>query len=84
MASVKFADKEQTDSLDKFGFCAFRVSKEDRNANHPDVGDVIHLLLDDSTRGRRVAVRLVADQEQTDGGCISIYAAAISVFKREE
>ena len=83
MANVKFADKEHVDSLERHGFCAFHVSKEDRGANHPDIGDTIHLLIDDSDRGRRVAARLVADQEQEDGGCISIYAAAISVFKKE-
>lgn len=83
MARVRFADKEHVECLHGFGFCAFRVSKEDRAANHPDIGDVITLLIDDSDRGRRVAVRLIADQEQEEGACISIYAAAISVFKRE-
>jgi hypothetical protein len=84
MADVKFADKGHVDSLEKFGFCAFRLTKEERECFHPEIGKVINLLLDDSTRGRRVAIRLVADQEEPDGGCTSIYAAAVSVFKRDE
>lgn len=84
MAGVRFADKGQVESLEGFGYCAFRLTKEERNCFHPEIGEVINLLLDDSTRGRRVAVRLVADQEEPDGGCTSIYAAAISVFKRDE
>jgi len=84
MADVKFVDEQHVVSLERYGYCAFRLSKEEREANHPTIGDVIHLLLDDSGRGRRVAVRLVADQEEVDGGCTSIYMAAISVFKRDE
>lgn len=84
MADVKFADKGHVESLEKYGFCALRLTKEERESFHPDVGKVIHLLLDDSTRGRRVAVRLVADQEEPDGGCTSIYSAAASVFKRDD
>lgn len=83
MADVKFADRTHVDSLERFGFCAFRLTQKERECFHPDVGQIIHLLLDDSTRGRRVAVRLIADQEESDGGCTSIYAAAISAFKRE-
>ncbi len=83
MADVKFADKGHVESLEKFGFCAFRLTKEERECFHPEIGKVIHLLLDDSTLGRRVAIRLVADQEEKDGGCTSIYAAAISAFKSD-
>ncbi len=84
MADVKFADSGHVESLERFGYCAFRLTKEERECFHPEIGRVIHLLLDDSTRGRRVAVRLVADQEEQDGGCTSIYAAAVSVFKYNE
>ena len=84
MADLKFADKRHVESLNQFGFCAFRLTKEERNSFHPKVGQVICLLLDESSRGRRVAVRLVADQEEKDGGCTSIYVPASYIFKNNE
>jgi hypothetical protein len=79
---IKFADKEQFDSLVKYGFCAFVLNKHQRTANHPEIGAQVDLCLESTNKGHRTRVRLVADQPTLDGGCISIYAAACSIFKQ--
>ena len=83
MADVKFIDKEHLDSLERYGYCAFILTKQERECFHPAIGDQVQFLLDDSTRGRRVLARLVADQEMPDGGCVSLYSAACSVYYNE-
>lgn len=82
-AGVKFIEKEHADSLFKHGFCAIAVSKKDREANHPDIGDTVDFLLGESTQDWRCSARLVADQEVPDGSLVSIYMAAASRFKRD-
>lgn len=81
MPGVKFADEEHHRSLEEAGYCAFIISKEDRESFHPEVGEVVSLLFGNSSRGLRCDVRLVADQEMKDGGCISIYTNAVHIYK---
>jgi hypothetical protein len=82
-AGVKFADKHHIDALFAYGFCAFVISAEDREANHPEIGDLVDLLLGESTIDERCRVKLIADQEMPDGGLISIYAPIAITFKKQ-
>jgi len=77
---VMFATQKHLDSLKHFGICAFTHSKKEAEANPPDIGDYIHLLFDETSRGRRIAVRLLANQKRDDGGVISIYVPAYYIF----
>jgi hypothetical protein len=81
-AGVKFADKEHIDALNQFGLCVFQITAEERKCNHPDIGDFAHLLLDETSSGRRIAVRLIAEQvSEKDGSCMCIYTPAPFIFK---
>ena len=79
-AGVKFADKEHIEALREWGVCAFVLSKSERETNHPKVGEIVHLLLDDTSSGRKTPVRLIAEQELPNGGCISIYVSSMAVW----
>jgi len=78
---IMFASTQMIECLEKHGYCVSVVSKKNSKANHPKIGDCVHLLLDDnSSTSRRVVVRLVADQKRSDGGLISIYMPFPVVF----
>lgn len=79
-AGARFIDKAHADCLFNTGFCAFVLTAEERECNHPDVGDIVSFLLEDSSRGLRCSARLIADQDMPGGGCVSIYAAACSTY----
>lgn len=84
-AGVKFIEQAELRSLINHGFCAFVLSKEQRECDgHPEIGDVVHFLLDNSDKGRKCAGRLVADQPLPDGGCISIYSVAVLIYPAEK
>ncbi|MBT4255441.1 MAG: hypothetical protein HOD87_05215 [Gammaproteobacteria bacterium] len=44
-----------------------------QHVTHPDIGDSVDLLLDDTSSGRRVRVYLVSDERLPDGQIKSIY-----------
>ena len=80
---------EQFDSLFTHGFCAFVVPKHvpgftrhvpDFPRNSMKIGQVVEFLMDESDTGRRIMGRLVAHQETSDGKCVLIFAAAVSVY----
>ena len=77
---VKFIEANQLGTLIVHGFCAFHVSKKDRQSNHPDIDEIIHLLLDDSTEGRRIPAQLIENVEVPNGDCVSIYKKAGEIF----
>lgn len=85
MSGVKFADEAHRHSLEETGYCAFIVSKEDRECFHPEIGEVISLIFKNQSRNVRLRcnVRLIADQELKNGGCISIYASALRMYEEK-
>ena len=85
---VKFAAEEHLVALKTHGICAFRVTSEERHkADYPKVGDIIHLLLDDSDREScnkwRVPVRLASEQIAEDGSSICMFTPAVVTYRRD-
>ena len=81
---VKFADPAHLECLNEHGYCAFIIAEKDKSTNHPDIGDIVQLMHDESSSGRRSPVRLVADQHMSDGSMISIYIPAYSIFPAQD
>ncbi len=75
-----FADKGHVVALQTHGFCAMQIRPEVR----PKIGDIVHLLISESQDGPRVAVRLVAEQEEKDGTKTGIYVPFITIFRSDE
>jgi hypothetical protein len=83
VSSVRFLSKERVESLEKFGYCACRLTWEEREnyLARTKIDEVIHFSIDDLSSEKLVAARLIAEQEELDGGCTYIYVPALYVFR---
>ena len=79
------AGTRNEEALERYGFCAFLLSKKDRECSYPPVkiGEVVFLKGSALRRRVSIPIRLIAVQELQDGGCISIYTVALEPEKYE-
>jgi len=84
-AGVKFIEQSHVDALMNTGKCEFSVAKKQRESDtHPDIGDTVAMLLDNSSRtSRRIIARLIEDRGKRGGGCISVYERVSDIITPE-
>ncbi len=77
---VRFLESNETRALLETGSCRVTILPKDRDCNHPDIGDRVDLLIDNSSRGRRIPAILEKDEEGPSGTQISTYKKAGDIY----